>query len=253
MGPALRRYDAHKHLITNSFATDRIWDEMNRFPWMDFVQHHTYLSSWDTDSADTVLNALRWVDDYGKPYLLGEFGGAPAGVYGAETNIVHDADPRGIHIHNSLWAASLSGAAGTPLNWWWDEYVRPKNLYHHYAALSRFLEGTPWLDAELKPEDLSTTHVRIRVLRGSTWARVWAQNREFTWPNAENLQGISRTESVPIWIEHLQPGTYGIQWWDTLQGVPLRSETKSCDGTLNLIVPPLQQDIAVRINLTAKE
>ena len=29
-------------------------------------------------------------------------------------------DPAGIHLHNALWASVMSGAAGSPMPWWWD-------------------------------------------------------------------------------------------------------------------------------------
>jgi len=31
--------------------------------------------------------------------------------------------------------------------WWWDTYIRPKNLYYHYKALSNFVQNVNW-DAE---------------------------------------------------------------------------------------------------------
>jgi HD-like signal output (HDOD) protein len=33
----------------------------------------------------------------------------------------------------------MSGSAGTAMNWWWDEFIRPNDLYGHYAAISRVL------------------------------------------------------------------------------------------------------------------
>ena len=248
MAAHLKKSDVHGHLVTNSIATDRIWDEMNRFDWMDIVQHHTYLTQWDTDGADKVIRVLGWIGDYGKPYLLSEFGGAPAGVYGQQKNAVHEVDRVGIHIHNSLWAAALSGSAGTAMNWWWDEFIRPNDLYHHYAALSRFLHDTPWLDPSLEPIDLSTETVRVRALRGKNWVRLWAQNREFTWEHSGRLETIVPTEAAAIRIDNLPTGSYTVQWWDTTEGKAARTETLTSDGTLDLTIPPLTRDVAVRID-----
>lgn len=250
MAAHLKKSDAHGHLVTNSIATDRVWDEMNRFDWMDIAQHHTYLTQWDTDGAGKVIWALEWISDYGKPYLLSEFGGAPAGVYGQTKNVVHETDRAGVHIHNSLWAAAMTGAAGTALNWWWDEFIRPNDLYHHYAALSRFLQGTPWLDMELRPKDLSTETVRIRLLQGKNWVRLWAQNREFTWERSGKLDTITATEPVTIRIEDLPRGPYGVEWWDTHKGEATRTEIRASAGTLELTIPPLKRDIAARIALS---
>ena len=248
MAAHLKKNDPHAHLVTNSIATDRIWDAMNRFEWMDLVQHHTYLTEWDTDGAGKVLSALDWISEYGKPYLLSEFGGAPAGVYGQEKNAVHAVDRAGIHIHNSLWAAAMSGSAGTAMNWWWDEFIRPNKLYHHYAGISRFLEDTSWLDPDLTPRDLSTETVRVRLLQGKNWVRLWAQNRAFSWENADKLDTLEPTEAATIRIDNLPTGSYTVEWWDTIKGEAVRTETSTSDGTLDLTLPPLRRDVAVRID-----
>jgi len=245
--------DAHEHPITNSLATDRIWDEMNRYPWMDIAQHHTYLTSWDTDGAGVVLQGSRAMQDYAKPYLLTEFGGAPAGVYGQTKNSVHAADPDGVHVHNSLWVSAMSGAAGTAMNWWWDEYIRPNNLYYHYAALHRFLEGTPWSGPKIRPVDLSTNFVRVLALRGDNWGSLWAQNREYNWYRAQDMESIRESPEVELSFDRLQSGDYQIEWWDTQKGEMIRSETGRCNGALQLTIPSLRTDVAVRIFPSSKE
>ncbi len=249
MAAQLRRSDPHAHLVTNSLATDRVWDAMNELPWMDIVQHHTYLSRWDTDAAELVLYVRSWIDRCGKPYMLSEFGGAPPGVYDATRNVVHDTDATGLHIHNSIWAGALSGAASTPMNWWWDTYIRPRDCYNHYAALSRFLDGTPWLDEALASHDLSTREVRVLLLKGRRWARLWAQNKACIWPNARRLTLVPMSRITPVRIDGLLPGEYEIEWWDTLKGAPSSAETLQCDGTLVVEVPAMRTDIAARISL----
>lgn len=53
-------------------------------------------------------------------------------------------DPDGIGLHNDLWAPSVSLAAGTAMMWWWDSYIAPYNLYHHFTVrLGSSLEQVP--------------------------------------------------------------------------------------------------------------
>ena len=247
MAAHVRTWDAHGHLLTNSLATDRIWDEMNRMKWLDLAQHHIYLNEWDTDGAGKVLSSLSLISGYGKPYLLGEFGGAEAGVYGATKNVVNERDKRGVHLHNAIWAGALSGSCATPLMWWWDEYVRPNKLYYHYAALSKFLRGTPWLDPSLRPADHSTDDARVRALRGNTWARVWAQNRAWTWETSGAADKIKPVSPGAIRISKLTPGRYRVEWWDTMTGRITRTEQRQVKGELILRVPALKTDVAVKV------
>jgi hypothetical protein len=243
----VRRWDAHGHLLTNSLATDRIWDDMNRMAWLDIAQHHIYLNSWDSDDAGKVLQNLARISDYGKPYMLGEYGGAAAGVYGAKENIVNQRDKEGIHLHNGIWAGALSGSCATPLMWWWDEYVRPNKLYFHYAALSKFLVGTPWLDPTLRPEEAADNAARVLVLRGDQWALVWAQNRSHTWESVGAAAAIRTVTPGPLRFANLTPGRYRVEWWDTYNGTITRREERQVTGELLLDVPEIRADVAMKI------
>jgi len=247
MAAHVRTWDAHGHLLTNSLATDRIWDGMNRMKWLDLAQHHVYLNEWDRDSAGKALDSLSLISGYKKPYLLGEFGGAAAGVYGATKNVVNERDKGGVHLHNAIWAGALSGSCATPLMWWWDEYVRPNKLYYHYAALSKFLRRTPWLDRTLRPEDASTLDVRVRVLRGDTWARVWAQNRSYTWEAGGATERIRPVTPGAIRIAKLRPGRYRVEWWDPIKGCVTRTEERDVKGELVLRIPALKTDVAAKV------
>ena len=250
MSAFAKKWDAHGHLLSNSLAVDRIWHGMNRMPWLDLVQHHAYLNAWDTDGAGKALRNLSYISDYGKPYLLGEFGGAEAGVYGAKQNTVNLRDSGGIHIHNSIWASALSGACGTPLTWWWDTYVRPQKLYHHYAALSKFLKGTPWLDPTIRPLALSTSDARVLVLRGDSWALVWAQNAAYTWGNAERLADLEPVGPLDVSLADMAPGQYRVERWDTIKGTVTRTQEMKCTGGLSVSIPRITTDVALKVSLT---
>jgi hypothetical protein len=141
----------------------------------------------------------------------------------------------------------LSGGAGTAMNWWWDEYIRPNGLYHHYAALSRFLKDTPWLDPNIRVKDFSTRLIRILVLRGKDWARIWAQNREYNWYRSQRLDAIRETEERELRIDGLRPGPYRVEWWDAWKGEVARVEQRTCKKDLVLSLPKLRTDLAVRV------
>ncbi len=247
MAAAMKSSDGHGHLLTNSLACDRVWDAMFEAPWLDIVQQHLYLRPWDADAVEQVVVALEEVSRYDKPCLLGEFGGAPMTLEGGVENLVNDNDPEGVHLHDSLWASAMIGAAGTPLNWWWDTYVRPRKLDHHYAAISRFLAGTPWLDPALTTAYIPVNGARVLMLRGNGWARLWAQNRRFTWQPPESPGSVALVEAFPLRLGNMARGTYRVEWWDTETGRITDTQTLRCDGGLTLNFPGFGHDVAARV------
>jgi len=153
MSVYLRASDPWAHPITTSFADTDGDKAVDKLTMLDFVQSHGYGMR---DMAGAIADATRRkLDDYRKPHLFGEFG---ADVYGEE-NV---SDPEGIHLHNGLWAGMLSGSAGTAMIWWWDSYVDPKDLYHHFRPVAAFAKGVDWVKENYQPATISD----IRFLPG---------------------------------------------------------------------------------------
>jgi len=132
MARYLRARDPWRHLITTSFARSQGDPAIDGLPEMDFVQTHSY------GERDIARALLSWSRDkaakYDKPHLVGEFGADALGE-------ADRADTEGVHLHNGIWATALAGDGGAAMTWWWDGYVEPRNLYHEFAALARFVAG----------------------------------------------------------------------------------------------------------------
>ncbi|TAE43604.1 MAG: hypothetical protein EAZ89_22010, partial [Bacteroidetes bacterium] len=126
MAAYLKSIDPYQHLVTTSFADEKndplVWGNTD----IDFTQTHYYINS---PNLERVLagGARRYLSDYAKPTLNGEFG------IGASSTLPQ-IDPDGIHIHNGLWAPVFSGGMGTGMSWWWDIYIEVKNLYTHFEG-----------------------------------------------------------------------------------------------------------------------
>ncbi len=131
MADYLRRLDPWKHLITTSFADSNGREVIDRLPQIDFSQTHNY-GSRDVSAALTFFHRKK--EAYGKPHLVGEFG---AGAMGEDARV----DPTGIALHSGIWSTVMDGSAGTGMLWWWDNHIHPHDLYHHFTALSRFVQG----------------------------------------------------------------------------------------------------------------
>ena len=68
------------------------------------------------------------------------------------------ADKSGISLHSVLWSGLFSGGAGSGMLWWWDNYIEPNHLYHHFAALTGFMRGVDPIRSELRPDQQASLH-----------------------------------------------------------------------------------------------
>jgi len=130
----------------NNFQESAIWgiDEI------DMIDRHLY-----GDSAPDIIENLISVNDvfaekFKKFILVGEFG-LNAGKSDSEI----DSAGSGTALHLSQWSALMTRSFAGALNWWWAEYVRPKNLYYNYSALRNFIKGIDWTAGNVAPLEMT--------------------------------------------------------------------------------------------------
>ncbi|MBN2474869.1 MAG: DUF5060 domain-containing protein [Pirellulales bacterium] len=146
MARHLRGLDPCHHLITTSWAEPKGDPAVDGLPEMDYIQSHQYGAR---DAAAMMIEVCRDKRRrYCKPHYFGEYG------TGAQAEGTRE-DRTGIHLHNGLWSGVVSGAAGTAMTWWWDSYVRPCDLYHHFQPVARFVEGIPLNTIEYCPGEIA--------------------------------------------------------------------------------------------------
>ena len=147
MADYVRGTDPYNHLITTSCASRLRDPDLWQVPQMDFIQTHTYHA---VDKAQEVQKLVAHWSQYDKPYFPGEFG-----IRGREGHLTAEMDPTGLHLHNGFWAALASGAAGTPMSWWWDSYVDKQNLYHRFTPIARFVRDMPLATQTWRPAKIA--------------------------------------------------------------------------------------------------
>jgi len=143
----LRKLDPWDHLITTSFGYDKGYEIIEGLPEMDLIQIHHY----DTPDLAASLGKL-WKqrrDNFKKPFFNGEFGCDAAGMNAGN----HGADPKGVHLHNGLFASVGNMCAGVPMVWYWDSYVEPNNLYPIYGNFADWISGFDFIKQKVKPID----------------------------------------------------------------------------------------------------
>ncbi|KAA3630882.1 MAG: hypothetical protein DWQ02_17235, partial [Bacteroidetes bacterium] len=143
MADYLKTIDPNNHLVSTSYGDDLEDEEVWSYPTIDFTQSHTYSNVSNIERTLSVKNQL-YLNTFEKPTLNGEFG------LGISSNLSNE-DEQGIHIHNSLWGGLFGGGFGTAMTWWWDNYIHPQNLYHHFSGVAQMANEIPFLGENLSP------------------------------------------------------------------------------------------------------
>lgn len=148
MASYIRYTNPHGQMITtsmgypwgNNFNEPAIWELSE----ISFIERHIY-SNITGNAIDNMLSVdIQLSSIYKKPVLVGEFG-----MNSDKNDASIDPSGMGIELHNSLWAAAMSRSFAGAMNWWWQEYVKGKNLYSHYRALSNFVKDVKWNSKEV--------------------------------------------------------------------------------------------------------
>lgn len=143
MAAFLKQNDPYGHLVSTSYGDDDTW----RCADIDFTMTHMYGQAGNTaDFTSRIQREVANLSKHEKPYLLAEFGidwQAPDRKW----------DPRGtgVNMHNGAWTALMSGAAGTSMVWWWDNYVHPLNVYGVFTPVRRFADAIDWAHTRFEP------------------------------------------------------------------------------------------------------
>ncbi len=172
MANYIKSKDVYKHLVTTSYAKDAnnaaAWNIAN----IDFTQTHYYIDAPNIENT-IAAGVGNYLAAFQKPTLNGEFGLGPDG------SVLSANDPSGIHIHNALWGTSFSGAMGSGMSWWWDNYIAPKNLYYHFKPLSALLNGIEFIKDNYKRTTATTTGggaADASIVPGADWGTAPAAN-----------------------------------------------------------------------------
>jgi hypothetical protein len=99
---------------------------------LDFASIHVYNDADPLVTLKNLQEAMFKATD--KPVIVAEMGAAATGE---DISL----DPKGLHLHNSQWAALFTGFGSPAMYWWWDEYLDPQNLWGITKGLSRLIKG----------------------------------------------------------------------------------------------------------------
>jgi len=120
--------------------------------------------------------------------------------------------------------------------------IRVDNLGNDWVAVGKYVfTGCRVLD---RP------NVLVCAMKCPSVALLWLQNRESCWYNHSGKGKVGQVEAFTLAVTGLRDGRYRLEWWDTWQGKPQRTEqAEARAGRLSLNIPPLATDVAVKIRL----
>lgn len=245
MNGYLDSLDPYNRPRSISFAK-KSGDEFFSMPEITFTQKHRYaIGQW---ASVVAYDSRKMTKKYNKPFIMSEFGHSWRNGQDCVS-----ADPEGIHLHNAIWSSAVSGSAGTAMIWWWDSYVDPQDLYHHYKALARFVENERWTSGNFKEVDFSVDANKLEIygLQNDGHALVWIKdkNYEITGDPGSGKGPFPLIENEKITIASLKKGRYNIEWWDTYKGSVIAQKSFWCDEKEGLVleIPAFSKDIACKI------
>jgi hypothetical protein len=279
MADYIKAIDAHHHLVNTSTGSFKTHPDLYEAPQMDFAEIHFYYVSGCCDYAPSdpagrdMANLTRYYAHLaynsvsGKPALIGEWGLLDKNW---DPSPFLALDDLGVHLHNGMWSALMSGMAATGLSWHWDSHrSNDPAWWQHYRAIAGYFNGVNISDLSvMKPlnvdfslpdasdnrqDAFSSTNPQLRVmgLRSGYWVYAWVQNLDHTWWNYTHGIAIA-PQSGTISIHDLTPGAqYILETWDTYtadqQVVSQDSLTAQADGSLRINVVGLQTDLAYKL------
>jgi hypothetical protein len=153
----------------------------------DIAQVHRYLdlgAEWEVCHGPVDILAAEAVRELkafgtGKPVILAESGAVEPRHSGPFH--LYPEDTEGILLHDVIWAPFMAGAAGTGQIWYWDRYVRPNNIWWHFARFAEAIDGIDPPAERFEPLMIEHPELRVYVLRGKKTVLIWCRDKNNDW------------------------------------------------------------------------
>ena len=237
MATFIKSNDPYGHMISTSYKGDQglafSLDEI------DYVCPHSYgyANKNICDSLPSVQDKLY--SQYKKPVLQAE-----VGIDWENGQNNYRLDPKGVSLKQASWAGMMGGGAGGAMNWWWDSYVHPYDLYHQFAGAGAYAKLLDLRGADYK---------QLRTLSGVSKSsgvgllgyrfdnRIYGYVYDTAW-KYNNATGELNNINVVIPFTN---GTYTLTIYNTNTGYQISSNSITVsDGSVTVNFPAFTNDIA---------
>ena len=216
MSQFIKEHDPYGRMVTTSYKGSQggAYNSIH----IDFANPHSYDygSRNIMESLTPVIDSLH--AQYEKPILQSELG-----INWQNGRDTTTADPTGVSLKQAQWAGVMNGSAGAAMNWWWDSWVHPNDLYGRFTGIGKFaarmdMTGETYdLLHRLDGVDVSRSQVGILGYRIDN--RVYGYLYDTFWRHdMTTVYDKQTTVVIPI-----ATGSYRLTIYDTDSGEPLES------------------------------
>ncbi len=255
----IKEIDPFNHLVTTSFG-DIDKDNASVFNEVDFSQQHRYNNTfwdpnndWQNTFYSNAIDAFKLVD---KPTVVGEWGCPEAKDW-----LLYD--PLGLELHCTNWSASFSTALGTPLTWYWIDYLAcSPDLWHLFLPVKKFMNTLPIPSDKFKPERVVSNGLRTYYMANSAKDTIygWVQDINYYFQSLHIPGDINHTYLSTLVSPKPQPSsndnrvtlpvnennrTYYVQWYDAETADPSSTPVATVVSSNNEIIIEIPQDLRI--------
>lgn len=239
--------DPFDHMITTSVSLGEEENALWFLPEIAFTQSHTYNWPFTFDTGFLLTSLLERVRVAGKPALIGETGADFRGP--GETLAT---DPAHIGFHDGLWVGVMAETFGTGMTWWWDNLIDPLDLYGHFGAVARFVEGVAFDEQGFVAYRPTVTapgrNLTAYALVGDSYTLAWVKNLDHHFGNTGSAGDPVPVEGAMLTLEGVE-GYWTVEWIDAYDGSSIIVVTPvPTAGSLELAVPSFLGDVALRLH-----
>lgn len=241
----LRKLDPYRHLMTTSYMTRPGMGKLHAFESSayDLTQAHNY---WGSSAVSIPADAAA-LRKLGKPMILGEYGLDAEGK-------LEEQDPNGYHLWEASWVALASGFGSGAMSWWWDTYLRPKDLFKTQLAMARVAAAVDLRGLhEPLPEDVIVTDAAGESLNlfgrlGKDRMLLLVRHPESYWKTA-NAKGMPEVSGAYVVL----PGPPAVLWkarfFDSWTGAVVQTSAVQSDdrGIMQVVVPRFTGAIVIEL------
>lgn len=237
-----RSLDCYGHPLTTHFSGNFnvIDPKIAEDPCIDYVVVDAYRGG-ASPFPELMFRSSEYIARFKKPFMITEYGGAWNGT-----------DEAGLHadLHSGLWSAACTRSAGTPLLWWFD-FIERKDLYWEYKAFQHFMadeDNRRTVDWKESAAVIGKSLACV-LFHGKSEGRGWIFDiRDMTYLFPANM-GEHTGVKVAIPVEN--GDTISVEYWDTREGLVLKSETISRgESGFQAVLPDFRGDIALKWKAT---
>lgn len=237
MGEYMKSIDPYDHMITTSYKTNI--GMSYGLGVIDYTNPHDYGYASKSVSLNLPEVQESVVDRYKKPTIQSEIG-----INWQSGKDTRRTDPTGISIRQALWAGMLGGAAGAAMQWWWDSWIHPNNLWTVFNGAGLFakqmdLAGEKYMQLKTSGT-VMITNEKVKILGYQYQDRVYGYLFDQSWSHMQKeVTMLSSTITI-----NMASGNYTLEIYNALTGELVSTNAvESVNGKLTFSIN-FTEDIA---------